>query len=83
MGAVNRPGFPTHARVGAERPIDEIVAQAPTGQVPMFWVQSAYEDSLLGSAVYIKAGHVHDCMTDRRIAKSQITGLTFDSYINS
>ena len=78
---MSKPGFPTHVRVSTTKSIDEIVAAAPTGQVPMFWVQSAYEDHLPGTAVYLKDGHVHDCMPDNRISKSLITGLTFDRYI--
>lgn len=80
---MSKPGFPTHARVNVSQSIDEIVAAAPAGQVPMFWVSSGYEDYVVGTAVYIKDGHVHDCMTDQRISKSLITGLRFDRYINS
>lgn len=74
--------FPIHATVNRTKSIDEIVAEAPAGMVPMFTVTSAYEDYLVNEHVVIRNHRVYECLSDEEVLKDDICGLHFVRYIN-
>jgi hypothetical protein len=78
--------FPTHARVSRSLSIEQIVAAAPDGTVPLFVVTGTSGragDDLIDTAVFIKNGAVYDCVTDLPVSKSSISALSFQRYIQS
>lgn len=75
--------LPVNATVKSTRAMADIVAETPAGMVPMFWVTAAREDYLLSMAVYLKDGHLHECMTDQRVSSRLISGLHFYHYITT